>query len=164
MNTENPFELFGLKPQLTINSAELDKAFQRIQLLCHPDKHACPIEKKAALTVSAKISTLYSELKTPIGCLNAILKLHHLDCIENLSKKNNDIDTMQEVFTMQETLMALKLSNDADAIKQLYDKLKERLVAIEVAFMLAHKNNNIDELQKQAIRFSYFSKFQKNML
>jgi len=96
--------------------------------------------------------------------LNAILKLHHLDCIENLSKKNNDIDTMQEVFTMQETLMALKLSNDADAIKQLYDKLKERLVAIEVAFMLAHKNNNIDELQKQAIRFSYFSKFQKNML
>lgn len=163
MNVNNPFDLFGLKPQLNINSAALDKAFQRLQLLCHPDKHICPVEKQAARSLSAKISTLYSELKTPLGCLNAILKLHNLDCIENLSKTLNNMDTMQEVFSMQEKLMDLKFNNDCEGIKQLDAAVKERITDIESLFILAHEHNHIQDLKQQAIRFSYFVKFYKSI-
>ena len=144
-----------------MNRAQLDKAFQRIQLLYHPDKHACPIDKQAALTLSAKIAKQYAALKTPLGCLNAILKLHSLDTIED--KTNNDMEIMQEIFAMQEKLIDLKAKDDTAGIKQLSYALAERIAAIESAFMLAHENNNTSELKKQAIRFSYFIKFQKNI-
>ena len=163
MNIDNPFELFDLEPQLNIPSLKLDQAFQRIQLLCHPDKHACPIEKQAALALSSKISTLYSELKTPLGCMNAILKLHNIDCIDSLAKTHNDMETMQEIFSMQEALMDLKLNNDIVGIKLLGDAVQERITAVESSFMLAHKNKITDDLKQQAVQFSYFEKFQKSI-
>lgn len=160
MNTNNPFDLFGLELQLNIPTAELDKAFQRLQLLCHPDTRTCPIEKQASLSLSAKISTIYSELKTPLGCLNAILKLHSLDCIEDISKTTNDMETMQEVFSMQEKLMDLKISNDHAGIKQLNNTVNERIKNIESDFIFAHKNDKIDDLKQYAVQLTYFFKFQ----
>jgi Fe-S protein assembly co-chaperone HscB len=164
MNINNPFELFSLKPQLNIDQTLLDQAFQCVQLLCHPDQYTCPIDKQAALALSAKISTQYAALKTPIGCLNAILKLHNLDSIENIAKMYSDIETMQDIFAMQESLIDLKTKGDTAEIKKLSHVIQERLTAIELAFMLAHNDNNLADLQKQAVRFSYFIKFQDNML
>lgn len=164
MNTDNPFELFGLNVQLNICHAVLDRAFQRIQMLCHPDQYTCPINKQAALTLSAKISTQYAALKTSIGCLNAILKLHNLDNIDDIAKTHNDIITMQEIFSMQEDLITLKTQNNTVGIQQLNDTVKERITDIESAFILAHEHQNLADLQKYAVRFSYFIKFQKNIL
>ncbi len=164
MNTDNAFELFSLTPCIYVNQIELDAAFQRLQLLYHPDNYTCPIDKQAALTLSAKISQQYAALKTPLGCVNAVLKRHNLDSIENISKTNNDMEIMQDIFAMQEALIDFKAKDDVTGIKQLNDTLQERISAIEPAFILAHKNNNTSELKKQAIRFSYLIKFQQNIV
>ena len=161
MNTDNPFKLFGLTPQIYVDHTALDHAFQKIQSLCHPDKTSCPLEKQAALSLSAKISTLYTDLKTPIGCLNAILKLHNKDNIENISKVVQDTETLQQVFFMQEELMELKLDSNSEGIAILQKKLNKLISNTESAIMLAHKNNDDTALEKLAVRFSYLFKFKK---
>ena len=161
MNTNNPFELFGLTPQLYVDHTELDHAFQKVQSLCHPDKTSCPLEKQAALSLSAKISTLYTDLKTPIGCLNAILKLHNRENIESVSKVVQDMEAMQQVFSMQEELMELKLDSNSEGIATLQKKLNKLISDTESAIMLAHKNNDNTALEKLAVRFSYLFKFKK---
>ncbi|MFQ3197153.1 MAG: molecular chaperone HscB [Paraglaciecola sp.] len=65
----NYFELFNLSPVFHLDTTQLAKTYQTLQLLTHPDKFATAgdRDKRIALQKNAQVNDAYQVLKSPLS-------------------------------------------------------------------------------------------------
>ena len=85
------FEVFSLRPKLTIDTAALEKQFYTLSRKLHPDRFAGkPLaEQEAALAQSSRLNDAYRTLKDPVLRTQYLLKLEGIE-LEEQSKAATD--------------------------------------------------------------------------
>lgn len=147
----SPFEFFKLKPQVFMDKDALDKAYQRIQALIHPDQHSDELAKQAALALSAKAANSYSKLKDPMGCVEVMLFELGGVTLDQLSTESSQMMTF--VFELQEQI--LDGADKALILKETEIKLKDIGEKIEAAF----HDKESELLKLYSLKFAYLYRF-----
>ncbi|CAO5679232.1 MAG: Co-chaperone protein HscB [Holosporales bacterium] len=154
---ENLFSFFNLTPSVFIDKQKLDDVFYHLQKQIHPDEKNDPFYAKAALTLSAKITKAYSDLKDPLFCIESLLKLKGAKELNELSKQPEYKDLLLDIFDLQEKF--LNIEKD-DFIKNLQKKLSDLAKDIENAYL----QSDLTKLEKNALYFFYLWSLKKRAL
>jgi molecular chaperone HscB len=127
VNEDTPtyFALFDLPPRLTIDTAELERAFYRLSRKLHPDLYARKSAEEQAwsLRQSSLLNDAYRTLKNPIARTEYLLELEGLrrkdeNKQDGASAKQSRVpaDLLEEVFEfnmqLEEMRMNLKMGQD----------------------------------------------------
>lgn len=114
------FSVFGLKPRLNLDLAELEHEFHRLSRRLHPDRfaRASESEKQWSLADTALLNDAYRTLKDPIHRTEYLLKLHGAEIGEEHSGKDRKdpsrvpADLLEEVFELNMQLEEMRAAKE----------------------------------------------------
>ncbi|KGQ70856.1 hypothetical protein A1D23_04395 [Chelonobacter oris] len=139
---QNPFALFGLDTEFTLDTALLSSRYLALQKQYHPDNFAAQSaqQQREAVQKAAQINDAYQILKNPRRRAEAILQLQ---LSENLNPEEtvHDTEFLMQQLLLREDLEAAACGGQEDEISTLRDKAddlhKQQLQAIETAIRQA---------------------------
>ena len=132
------FSVFGLKPRLNLDLAELEHEFHRLSRKLHPDRfaRAGENEKQWSLADTALLNDAYRTLKDPIHRTEYLLKLHGAEIgEEHAGKERKDpsrvpADLLEEVFELnmqlEEMRAGKKMGEDDPALQASLEQAKTK--------------------------------------
>lgn len=112
----NYFELFNLRPQFELDSAQLAEHYRRLQRQFHPDKFAAAPEtdRLQAMRQAAEINAAFNTLKDPLGRAEYLLALHGHD-IRGEQQTLRDPEFLMQQMSWREELAELRDAADPEA-------------------------------------------------
>jgi molecular chaperone HscB len=125
----NFFQLFGIEPKTTLDTASLEREFHRLSRKLHPDRfaRATTQEQQWSLANTALLNDAYRTLRDPLQRTEYLLKLSGLKIGEENSGKSKDAtrqppaDLLEEVFELnmqlEEMRMNQKMGEDDPALQ-----------------------------------------------
>ncbi|MCE2570809.1 co-chaperone HscB [Motilimonas eburnea] len=133
----NYFELFGLKPDYTVDLASVSKTYRELQMQFHPDKFATASQsdKLAAMQKASQINDAFQTLKSPLRRAEYLLSLAGVD-LQHEQQTLRDPAFLMQQMEWREQLEEIAQSRDPDSeisafAKQLachQDTLQQQLV------------------------------------
>jgi len=111
----NYFELFNLRPQFELDSAQLAEHYRRLQRQFHPDKFAAApeTERLQAMRQAAEINAAFNTLKDPLGRAEYLLALHGHD-IRGEQRTLQDPEFLMQQLSWREELAELREAADPE--------------------------------------------------
>ncbi|WP_371188552.1 co-chaperone HscB [Thalassotalea maritima] len=112
----NYFQLFGLKAEFDIDSAELSATYQALQKTVHPDRfaHSSAKEQMLAVQKSAEINDAFQTLKNPISRGEYLLTLRGTE-LPSEQQSFADVEFLMQQMELREMLADIEHANDVDA-------------------------------------------------
>lgn len=108
--TRSYFELFGLPPRFSVDTAVLDQAYRALQSDIHPDRFAgaSDAQQRIALQSSARVNEAYRALKDPVQRAQYLLRLHGIETV-------GQTDTQLPLAFLERQLERREAAGDAHA-------------------------------------------------
>jgi molecular chaperone HscB len=121
------FDLFGMPPQLVIETAALEARFHKLSWKLHPDNftHASEFERDLSLQRSSELNDAYRALREPISRVEYLLAQKGMRR-EGAAKQKAPSELLEEVFELNEWLDELR-ENRAAASGAVPEELLQRL-------------------------------------
>jgi len=103
------FDLFGMPPQLGIESAALESRFHKLSWKLHPDNftHATEFERNLSLQRCSELNDAYRALREPISRVEYLLAQRGMRR-EGAAKQKAPPELLEEVFELNEWLDQLR--------------------------------------------------------
>lgn len=111
------FELLGLEPRFSINTAEIDEGYRALQRKLHPDRHAQAEEHHRDLVEahSARVNEAANTLRSPLKRAGYWMQLHGVRVLEE-DQRIDDMETMMEVMEISEEISDAESQADINKI------------------------------------------------
>jgi len=156
--TDNPFQLFNMKPCLFVDREVLHHAYRVGMQKTHPDLFLDAFEKKAAETVAARLSHAFEQLKSPIYCLTWIMT------DVGLSWQENEVPHNQAVLSRMMDYHMTMMESDTDQHHVIREDLNHKLIELSTLLLTAYENRDhqpIDPFvfKEMALTFLYVYRF-----
>jgi len=121
------FDLFGMPPQLVIETAALESRFHKLSWKLHPDNftHATEFERNLSLQRSSELNDAYRALREPISRVEYLLARRGMRR-EGAATQKAPPELLEEVFELNEWLDELR-DNRAAASGEVPAELLQRL-------------------------------------
>jgi molecular chaperone HscB len=144
------FDLFGMPPQLVIESAALEARFHKLSWKLHPDNftHATEFERNLSLQRSSELNDAYRALREPISRVEYLLAQRGMRR-EGAAKQKAPPELLEEVFELNEWLDELR-ENRAAASGAVPVELLQRLEQARDNFQ--EKLGNVDAELEQVFQ------------
>lgn len=157
----NYFELLALPVSLYVDQHKLERNFQNLQRLVHPDRFASKSaeEQRVAMARSAAANEAYQTLRDPMARSRYVLAMRGIDLDECPLK---DPELLMEIMEERESLEAIKESPDADkvvqeALKRYQSVIDESLRSAE-DLLQSHGDDALTPVTHFIIRVQYYNK------
>lgn len=151
--TQNYFELFGLKPQFSIDLAVLEAKFRKIQAEVHPDKFvtATATEKLKSMQTATFANEAYASLKSAAYRANYLLSLQGIDA---LAEKNTamPVDFLMQQLEWREQLDDAQIEKNIKALDALAGALKIEAAKLQACFEQAFDMDSNFQLATELAR------------
>src|SRR5262252_1788547 len=131
-STSSHFELFGLRPAYAVDRAALEQAYQDLQSLIHPDRHAhaSDAERRASMQMTTRVNEAYRTLKDPVQRGKHLLELHGVD-VAFETNTQMPTDFLLQQLEMREDLDASVQKKDFSFLEALKRKLSGQKFSLE---------------------------------
>ncbi|MBY6063787.1 co-chaperone HscB [Pseudidiomarina sediminum] len=129
----NHFELFGLAEAYSIDLAELQQRYRKLQQALHPDRFANASERDKLLAVqrTSQLNDAYQTLRNPLTRAEYILSLRGVD-MQHEQKTLQDPEFLMAQMEWRERLETLA-GDDFAAMDAAYKELDEQTQALQQA-------------------------------
>ena len=146
---KNHFSTLSFDVTFDINLDELEDKYLAFQKQFHPDNaSSADVDKSSAINES------YAVLKSPIKRASHILQLHDIDLENDSTAPKPDMETLEEILTLQEKVVEMNIEEKPELKKYLMQEIKSLLK--QTAQEIALKNYN--KSAQILIRAKYFDK------
>jgi molecular chaperone HscB len=156
----NYFELFGIEPSFTIDTATIKKKFYELSRANHPDFFGGGTEEEqnTALEQSATINEAYKTLQNKDQLIKYILGLKGL--IQEEEKYQLPPDFLMEVMDLNEQVMELDKADTAAvaAIKAAANNLQNEIYEAIEPVMANYSESVTTEKELLQVKDYYFKK------
>ncbi len=131
-STSNHFELFGLQPAYAVDRAALEQAYQGLQSLIHPDRHAhaSDAERRASMQMTTRVNEAYRTLKDPVQRGKYLLELRGVD-VAFETNTQMPTDFLLQQLEMREELDGAIHKKDFSFLEALKAKLAGQKLSLE---------------------------------
>src|SRR5690349_18030758 len=126
------FEIFGLDPAYALNRNALEQAYQDLQSLIHPDRHAHAgdAERRASMQMTTRVNEAYRTLKDPVQRGKYLLELHGVD-VAFETNTQMPTDFLLQQLEMREELDGAVQKKDFSYLESLKGKLSDQKRSLE---------------------------------
>ncbi|HXI37159.1 MAG TPA: Fe-S protein assembly co-chaperone HscB [Burkholderiales bacterium] len=133
-STSSHFELFGLAAAYAVDRAALEQAYQDLQALIHPDRHAQAgdAERRASMQMTTRVNEAYRTLKDPVQRGKYLLELHGVD-VAFETNTQMPTDFLLQQLEMREELDGSVQKKDFSFLDSLKAKLKIQKDSLETS-------------------------------
>lgn len=120
----NPFTLFQLPEQFTLNDEDLAQRYRTLAAQFHPDKFAAAsvFEQKQAIMMSASLNEAYRVLRHPLNRAAALLANQGIDA-DAPEHTHFAPEFLMQQMLWRETLSEAKLAQDWEALTRLKNEI-----------------------------------------
>jgi molecular chaperone HscB len=126
------FELFGLPQAFTINMAQLDQSYRKLQSEIHPDRYAAGTasERSQSLQWATHANEAYQTLKDPLARARYLLALQGIDTQEE-SNTAMPAEFLMQQMEWREALEESQAACDIHALETLLQDLRREAVSLQ---------------------------------
>jgi molecular chaperone HscB len=130
--TEDFFSLLGLPRQFALDQREVEKRFRELSRSLHPDRFAKAEsrERRLSLERATRLNDAFRYLKDWRLRAAYLLKLAGTDVFAE-GKSFADPEFLEEQLDWREAMAVAHSDGDADALKQIAERARGRLAALE---------------------------------
>lgn len=158
----NDFELFGLKPAMTLDRATLDARWKALQAGTHPDRFATadPVAQRQAMQGSVRINEAYQRLKDPLRRAAYLCELHGVavDAERNTAMPS---DFLVQQMQWRE---ALEDARDAGELQSLADEVQAaRRERLDLMHKLADERGDHHSLASHVRALMFIERFARDV-
>lgn len=141
----NYFTLFQIPEQYQLDNAALNKAYQTLSQVTHPDKFAAAGERDKLLAVqkSAQVNDAYQVLKSPVSRAEHLLELRGVE-LKHEQKTLQDGAFLMQQMEWREALEDIKHSRSEDALLEIENEIKT-----QITLHLSQLQTELDEQSKE---------------
>ncbi len=155
---KNYFALLDIAPSFTLDEAELQRLYLRLQHQYHPDRQAGKTseDRQRAIQTSMDINQAYATLKDPLRRAQHLLELGGVNVNGEHDTVKPDSRLLMEMMELRESL---EESASYSQLGELYERMEtERENALErLAEMFARQD--MESAAQLAIKLNYVEKF-----
>ncbi len=157
----DPFELFGLKKSIKIDTDFLEERLLELQSNFHPDKfiNGSEKEKNISHNLSSKINESYNLLLDNVSRINLILKSSGYK-INKESKSFEDKSVLIEIMDLQSQCL---LIDTAEQKNKMINKINEIIDKTIEEILKKFNLKQYVDVYKLNIKLSYLEKMKKNL-
>lgn len=163
----NYFELFNLSPAFELDTGQLAKTYQKLQLLTHPDKFATAgaRDKLIAVQKNAQVNDAYHVLKSPLSRAEHMLELRGVE-LKHEQQTMQDGQFLMQQMQWREELEEVDSTDDPLAeletlALEIEQHIKQQLGQLQT--LLAHQSPQSDQAAGNLVRklkFMYKLKYE----
>ena len=157
----DPFELFGLKKSIKIDTDFLEERLLELQSNFHPDKfiNGSEKEKNISHNLSSKINESYTLLLDNVSRINLILKSSGYK-INKESKSFEDKSVLVEIMDLQSECLLIDTAEQKNKMINKINKIIDK--TIDEILKKFNLKQYVD-VYKLNIKLSYLEKMKKNL-
>ena len=157
----DPFELFGLKKSIKIDTDFLEERLLELQSNVHPDKfiNGSEKEKNISHNLSSKINESYTLLLDNVSRINLILKSSGYK-INKESKSFEDKSVLVEIMDLQSECLLIDTAEQKNKMINKINKIIDK--TIDEILKKFNLKQYVD-VYKLNIKLSYLEKMKKNL-
>jgi molecular chaperone HscB len=124
--SDNYFELFGLPQTFRLETAELDRQYQKLQAAFHPDRFAAADASKRlqALQRTSLVNDAYDTLKSPLKRAAYLLRLEKTDPEEHNQAHLGEAFLLRQM-TQREDLEILASKENMDGLEAMKSEVEQ---------------------------------------
>jgi molecular chaperone HscB len=126
------FELFALPQAFTIDMAQLDQSYRKLQSEIHPDRYAAGTvdERRQSLQWATHANEAYQTLKDPLARARYLLALQGIDTQEE-SNTAMPAEFLMQQMEWREALEESQTACDTHALETLLQDLRREIVSLQ---------------------------------
>lgn len=130
----NYFQFFALPERYSLETAQLESTFRKIQSATHPDRfvNATPSEKLISMQQATFANEAYGVLKNPAKRAKYLLELQGVDAVAETNTAL-PMDFLMQQMEWREQLEDAKAAGDIDALDTLYATMRKESMQMQHA-------------------------------
>ncbi len=159
LSGQSHFERLDLFQKFDISLAELERQYQGLMAMVHPDKFAVKSGKEQLISQQRSLAynEAYTVLKSPVQRALYLLKLERIvfPQSDNDGEITSDPELLLEIMELRESLAEIETDKQAMGLTQLLnEKIKEAFREVSNSFTL----QDFDDITLKVMRLKYFDK------
>lgn len=163
--SQNYFELFGLNPAFDLDIHHLQAEQQRLQAVCHPDRHVNGGEREKRLSVqmSSWVNQAYETLRDPVKRSRYLLENSGAE-IPDDSETTADAEFLMEQIELREAIENCRHSEDAlDRCAQIESSLAQRAKQLASEFVEHFEQRDLEAARQSSLKMQFIQRVQQQL-
>ena len=162
MNTH--FSLFRLPETFELDNQILEQRYRTLAAQFHPDKFAAAsgFEQKQAVMMTATLNEAHRVLRDVIERAAYLLKLNNIDA-DSPEHTHFEPEFLMQQMAWRETLMDAKLENNAAALTELAQTIKQAQTELHRNLQVAFSENHLEKAAELVRQGRFLQKLQQEI-